>query len=113
VNGKKVDRNMQREDNDTPTADEAFAKLPTDLKPAPAMTPIAEGFSAVFVDRHGDRVHDDPGRRVFLRELLQQGPVSERGDRFEFMRYHDWYKVIASNAFCKDCGLDPETFKKL
>jgi hypothetical protein len=50
---------------------------------------------------------------VFLRELLQQGPVSERGDRFEFMRYHDWYKVIASNAFCKDCGLDPETFKKL
>ncbi len=114
VNGKKVDRKMDREDG-TPTADEAFARLPADLKPMPAMTPIAEGFSSVLEDRHGKRVtrEDDNKRRSYIRDKLQQGSISERGDRFDFMRYHSWYEANALTASCKDCGLDPKTFKRL
>ena len=90
VNGAKVDRKTDCDDG-TPTADEAFARLPADLKPTPAMTPIAEGFRSIFDDRQGERVSDDRKRREFYREQLQRGPVSQRGDRFEFMRYHMWF----------------------
>lgn len=90
INGAKVDRKTDCNDG-TPTADEAFAKLPAELKPTPAMAPIAEGFGSIFDDRQGERVSDDRRRREFFREQLQRGAVSERGDRFEYMRYHNWY----------------------
>jgi hypothetical protein len=114
INGVKVDRKMERE-GDTPTADEAFSKLPATLKPTPALTAVAERFCSVFQHRRGQRVtlEDDQKRLAFFREKLQQGPVSEQGDRFDFMRYHSWYATTALSAFCKDCGLDPQTFKKL
>jgi hypothetical protein len=112
VNGEKVDRKTDRDDG-TPTADEAFAKLPANLKPTPAMTPIAEGFKSIFEDREGLNIRDNSTRKMFVREQLQRGPVSEQGDRFDFMRYHKWYSDIALAALCKDCGLHPDTHKKL
>jgi hypothetical protein len=112
VNGQKVDRNTDRDDG-TPTADEAFAKLPAHLKPTPAMTPIAEGFSSIFEDREGPNTRKDPERRMFVRDQLQRGPISEEGDRFHFMQYHSWYTDFARIAFYKECGIHPETRKKL
>ena len=112
INGAKVDSKTECDDG-TLTADEAFARLPADLKPTPAMTQIAEGFGCIFDDRQGARVSDDRRRTQFFREQLQRGPMSVRGDRFEYMRYHSWYEKIALVAFCKDCGLDSKTFKKL
>jgi hypothetical protein len=112
VNGEKVDRKTDCEDG-TPTADEAFAKLPPNLKPLPAMTPIAERFRPILEERHGERIDGDANRRVFIRDRLQHGPISKRGDRFEFMRYHRWYCVTANAAFCRQCGLNPETFGAL
>jgi hypothetical protein len=112
VNGQKVDRNPNREEG-IPTADEAFAKLPAHLKPSPAMPPIAEGFASVFEERRGDNTRKDADRRIFIRDQLQRGPVSEEGDRFHFMQYHSWYTDFASAAFYKECGIDVETRKKL
>ena len=110
VNGEKVNRRTDCEDG-TPTADEAFAKLPPNLKPLPAMTPIAEGFRPILEERHGERISSkDADRRMFIRDRLQHGPISKRGDRFEFMRYHRWYCDTAIAALCKQCGLNPETF---
>ena len=77
------------------------------------MTPIAEGFSSIFEERDGERIDGDRDRRVFIRDRLQHGPISKRGDRFEFMRYHRWYSMTANAAFCKECGLNPETFTGL
>ncbi len=115
VNGVKVARALDHGENGTPTADEAFAKLPANLKPLPAMTPIAKGFSSIFEERRGKRVtlESDKKRKSYFREQLQHGRISECGDRFEFMRYHDWYEKIALNAFCADCGIDPNTYKKI
>jgi hypothetical protein len=106
VNGKRVDR-KGHEDSGTPSADEAFAKLPAHLKPTPAMTAIAEGFKSIFDDRESDRIQNDANRRQFVRDTLQHGPVSKRGDRFEFMMHHSWYSQYAHTAFCKENGIDP------
>jgi hypothetical protein len=113
VNGQHVNRNAQREDDDTPTADEAFAKLPEHLKPTPAMTAIAEGFSSIFDDRGAARRWSDAKRRQFVRDTLQHGAVSKRGDRFDFMMNHSWYSEHAVTAFCRENGIDPETHNKL
>ena len=116
VNGKHVNRNSQREDDDTPTADQAFAKLPAHLKPTPAMTAIAEGFSSIFDDRKsaGFRTRwSDANRRQFVRDTLQHGAVSKRGDRFDFMMNHSWYSEHAVTAFCRENGIDPQTHNKL
>jgi hypothetical protein len=106
VNGKIVNR-RGREDSDTPSADEAFAKLPANLKPTPAITTIAEGFRSIFDDRGSDRMRDDAQRRQFVRDTLQHGPVSKRGDRVDFMMNHSWYSQYARTAFCKENGIDP------
>lgn len=113
VNGKHVNRDAQREDNDTPTADEAFAKLPAHLKPTPAMTAIAEGLRSIFDNREYAHRGSDATRRQFVRDALQHGAVSKRGDRFDFMMHHSWYSHHAVTAFCRENGIDPQTRNKL
>ena len=116
INGKKIDRAMDHGSNGVPKADEAFAQLPSNLKPSPALTPIAAGFNSVFEKRGyaGISSDDEKARLTFFRVHLQHGSIPEGGDRFEFLlTYHKWYKDIALKALCKDCGIDPVTHKKI
>lgn len=104
VAGTCVPRAMDHGENGTPTADAAYAALPENLKPLPPLVPIASSYKNIFEDRD---------LKMFLRYKLQVGAISERGDRFEFLsNFHSWYRDVARNALCKDCGLDPDTLKK-
>ena len=47
--------------------------------------------------------------KFVIRDTLQHGPVSKRGDRFDFMMNHSWYSQYAHAAFCKENGIVPQT----
>ncbi len=113
VNGKLIERSVNQK-TDVPTADAAFAALPNDLKPSPGLAPIASGFQPVFEERNFEGISRDGNRarESYFRDLLQDGGIPQRGDRFKFlMTYHEWYRTIAKKALCKDCGIDPSTLK--